>query len=197
MKSVKNKIYASILCICTMMMGGLSADCTAKSVKMETDGLGNAVSVWELQEGGVTIIQAAYRAATGTEWSAPHQLSLSNQVLGNFRSSDPKLAINSQGQTVAIWRSIDPSSSKSHLYAATLSLQGTVSWTTAALVSDVNEPLQNMLGEAPYSVKVGENGKSTVIWQTVLQEVKSSTSTVSEGSNSWTSPVLVVGTGCP
>ncbi len=176
-----------------MISGLLSADCIPKSAKIETDGLGNVVSVWTLQEDGTSIIQAAYRGATGSEWSTPQQLS----VAGNTTSSDPKIAINSQGQVVVVWRSRDLASNKSSLYSSTVALQGTAVWTSPALVSDPSESLPNLYGEVPYSVTVSENGKATILWQTVLQEYKSSTSTVSDGVNMWTPPVLVVGTSCP
>lgn len=196
MKNLRNKIEAVslLLCACFVMMAAeLSAVSIPHSAKIDIDSLGNKVAVWELADSGITTIQAAYCLSDGSEWSASHQLSPTTINSTNFNSKGPKLAINSNGQAVVVWLSTIPNSSINGLYAATISLQASATWTTATAVSNLSESVQKPLEDENYSIKLQESGKAVALWQTVESNIETSTSTVSEGSNIWSAPILVTG----
>ncbi len=191
MNTAKNKSFSQMArlmwCICAsfiMMTGQLSA--VPRSAKVEIDAVGNAIAIWELQEASSKVIQGAYCLASSNIWSTPQQLSPIDT-----NSMDPKFAINSSGQTVVIWRSIDSARPISSLYAATISLQDTPVWTRAVLLTDPSQSILSVYVEAPYSVKINENGKAIALWQTALLEYNSAISIV-DGTNTWSSPINVV-----
>ncbi|MDQ3765420.1 MAG: hypothetical protein M3460_29395 [Actinomycetota bacterium] len=66
--------------------------------RVAVDGQGNAVAVWDRFNGTNTIVQAAARPAGGA-WQAPINLSAPGQD-----ASIPQVAVNAQGNAVAIWR---------------------------------------------------------------------------------------------
>jgi hypothetical protein len=66
------------------------------------DGNGNAVATWERLSGGNEVIEAASGAAASGSWQPPVQLSEGGQEAG-----EPQVAIDSQGDAVAVWRRFD------------------------------------------------------------------------------------------
>ena len=163
------------------------------AAKIETDDQGNKVAVWELIEGGVTIIEAAICSADSSSWSTPQQLSGRVSSLVNLNSVCPKLAINSSGQAVAIWMSTNPDTAVTTLCGSTIALQGLATWSTEAAISDPTLSIR-ALGEDPcYSVKVSENGKAVAFWQSVDFTLASSTTTILEVVNIWSAPSSISG----
>jgi hypothetical protein len=66
-------------------------------LRVATDFSGNAIAVWQAYDGYNYIIQAANMSAAGN-WSMPINLSLSGQD-----ANQPQIAIDYQGDAVAIW----------------------------------------------------------------------------------------------
>jgi hypothetical protein len=69
----------------------------ASDPQVTVDSQGNAVAVWNRSNGTNDIVQAAARPAAGA-WQAPINLSATGQ-----NASDPQVAINAQGNAVAVW----------------------------------------------------------------------------------------------
>jgi hypothetical protein len=73
----------------------------ASAPQVAVDAQGNAVAVWERCNGTDCMVQGAVRAAGGA-WQAPVDLSLAGQSV-----LDPQVAVDAQGNTVAVWSRSD------------------------------------------------------------------------------------------
>jgi hypothetical protein len=84
-------------------LSGTGGECRAEGPRLAVDSRGDAVAVWirsELVAGrGARWVQAASRPAGGS-WQAPIDLS---QVGGSAGAAEPEVAIDPQGDAVAIW----------------------------------------------------------------------------------------------
>ncbi len=68
---------------------------------------GNAVAVWTHEEIGLTVIQAAVRPATNGVWQPAFDISRPDRSLPRPQSgSQPQVAIDANGNTLAIWRTL-------------------------------------------------------------------------------------------
>lgn len=187
------KFLMNITAVCILASSQLLAVGLPNAAKIEMDGQGNKVAVWELIEGGVTIIEAATCASNSSTWSTPQQISGRAFSLVNLNSVAPKLAINSTGQAVAIWMSTNPDTGINSLCASTIALQGLATWSSATAVSNPTLSIR-WLGQDPcYSVKLSENGKAVAFWQSIDFTLASSTTTVLEVVNIWSAPSTISG----
>ena len=179
---------------CIIASSQLLAVGLPNNAKFAMDGQGNKVAVWELIEGSVTIIEAATCAASSSTWSTPQQISGRAPNSVNLNSVSPMLAINSTGQTVAVWSSTNPDTGINSLYASTIALQGLSTWSTATMVSDPTVSIRTLLGQGPcFSVKVQENGKACAFWQSSDFNMASSNTTVLDVVNIWSAPSTISG----
>ncbi len=189
---MKNVSYTSYIAWTTlfsffMVTTGLSAVDIPYSAKIEIDDNGNMVAAWELFQGNTTSIQGAFYTVSSGTWSTPQQLSLAN-----YDCAIPKIAIAPSGQAAVVWLSTNPSTKVNSLFAATISLQNSPVWSTAAIISNPNESVIKMLQEPSYSVKVGGNAKAVALWRTVNLQMETATTTI-DGTNSWSAPSTLVG----
>ncbi len=192
MKTTMNQLFTTLSLLVWGLCGSgeLLAVTIPQQAQVEIDGSGNMVAVWEEHGGSTVTIQGAYCAALSSVWSSPQQLSVANA-----NSGSPILAINATGQTVAVWQSTDPVSSINSIYAATISLQGSSTWTTAAVVSNPATSVKNLMTSATYQVKLNGSGHAIAMWQDATQSWESATTMVSDGTNSWNAPVVVAAVG--
>lgn len=194
MKTLKNKAVTAVtvlvwsLCASFIMTTG---QLTAVTEQIGIDGLGNMVAVWEVSEGDAVTIQAATCMAGSNTWSSPQQLSWSSGSV-NYNSFAGRVVTNSAGQTVAVWVSTMPDSSVNQVYAATISLQGSATWTNGVAVSPASQPVRKWVaGSCPYSLELQGTGKAVISWNTTESALMSSASTITDGTNSWTTPAVV------
>ncbi len=116
---------------------------------LRTDSDGNITAVWQRYNGSNYIIQSAYLSFEGS-WSSPQDLSPIGQD-----SYNPGIAVNSAGDSVAIWYVYDGSS---YVVQAATRAAG-ADWNTAANLSN---PSDNV--DQPQAV-IDLNGDVFVIWQ--------------------------------
>jgi hypothetical protein len=76
---------------------------SAKEARVALDANGDAVAVWERDDGTEEIVQAATRAAGGS-WEAPIDLSAAGES-----AHDPHVAVDPAGDAIAVWRRNDGS----------------------------------------------------------------------------------------
>ncbi|MBS0655712.1 MAG: hypothetical protein JSR46_08040, partial [Verrucomicrobia bacterium] len=125
----------------------------APTVKVDVNG--NAVMLWE--EIGINTLINASTAPFGGSWTAP--VLLSDPTLS---SSNPTLAMDGNGDAVAVWRSGYPILGCDALYVATMPSGG--AWSTALMLStsdeavfdnftvDINEANQIVVGWSSFSI---------------------------------------------
>lgn len=189
-KTSQNQFFIHIsklacsLCACFIILAStLSAAMVPPNAVLNMDSLGNMVAIWQNDDNGTNAIYAS-QCPVGGSWSVSQQIST-----GTY-SEKPKLAINSSGQAVAIWRTrgaMPPFT----LYAATIALQGSSTWSTPAAISTPGDCVTEYC-----SVAVNANSNAVISWQICSTDgiqMYSSTSILSEGTNSWNAPVLVGG----
>jgi len=116
---------------------------------VEVDGQGNAVAVWNRFDGTHLIVQAATRRAGGG-WSEPQDLSLAGQT-----ASVSGLAVNAQGNAVAVWKRSDGT----HLIVQAATLGAGGRWNDP---QDLSEPEQDA-DEA--KVGLDAQGNAVAVWR--------------------------------
>ena len=126
---------------------------------MALDRTGNAVAVWERDEGtnlvGTEVVQAATRPAGGG-WGAPVDVSAPTQAAWSY-SADPQLALDQAGDAVAVWAG-GPSGADPVVQAASHPA-GSASWQAAV---DLSAPSQT--AERP-QVALDQAGDAVAVWQ--------------------------------
>jgi hypothetical protein len=149
---------------------------TASEPQLALDSQGDAVAVWTRSDGTNTIIQAATRPAGGS-WQPPSNVSATGQD-----SNQPGIALDSQGNAVAVWAvSHTRISGLGNFIQASLRPAGNT-WTAPADVSGVE------LEGHPESPKVAADGQGDVValWTTYYHRSAALGSAVlSSGDGAW------------
>jgi hypothetical protein len=175
------------LCACFITVSSTLLSATIPpndAIKM--DSLGNMVAVWQDSDNGSKVIYASQFTMGASAWTAPQRLSV-----GGDYCDQPRLAVNSSGQAVAIWKSMGAMPPFT-VYAATIALQGSSTWTSAKAISSPG----NCVVADYYSLQVNDNNHALITWQIMTAhgiDTYSSTSTLSDGANSWSAPLLIGG----
>lgn len=163
------------------------------NAQVKIDSLGNIVAVWEEDQATGAVIQAANYDASTLTWSTPQQIS----PIAIEYSGDPKLAINSSGEAVAIWQSIDSVNNINTIYAATIGLQTSPpTWSTSTALSTTNESVDM----TSMKVEVSDSHSAVVTWisdvMTPVHNLAFFATTTTDGGllkNSWNTPTAISG----
>lgn len=119
---------------------------------IESDAVGNHVTIWEEKELNIPVIKAAiYREGS---WSEP--ITISNP---NHQSIRPILEMDANGNAVALWRSLAKERNSYFLEAAKL-LSGSDSWSSPEIISDIDETIIT----SSLKIKLNSNGNIIVMW---------------------------------
>jgi hypothetical protein len=122
----------------------------AATAQVAVDPRGNAVALWEQSEGNDIIVQGAVRPA-GESWQAPVNLSAPGQDAG-----DPQVAVDAQGNAVAVWTRRDN--------AANAIVQGAVRAAGGSWQAPVNLSAAGHTAVSP-QVAVDPQGNAVAVWQ--------------------------------
>ena len=117
------------------------------------DGQGNAVAVWQRTDAGGTVVQSAFRSASGGRWGAPVDIGRLSAASKNL--AVPRVAVNARGDAAAVWTNV------------TVGNMGVVegairpaggAWQTAAALS------QNGGQSFTSEVAISPQGDATAVW---------------------------------
>lgn len=137
------------------MASGLSAASAGNAVYAMDTARGDTVSVWQAYSWPDVDIHAAIEIGT---WSSTTVLS-SPMVCINCR--DPKVAINSEGQAIALWTGTDPLTYTDRLFA---SVYDGASWSMPEAISDSDE----YIADSDYKVLLSSTGDANIMWRSLL-----------------------------
>ncbi len=140
---------------------------------------GSAVAVWSLFDGSHSIVQAVTRPPGGG-WSAPDDLSAAGQ-----NSLHPEVALNANGNAVAIWQRYD--GSHYIIQAARRPTGGPWGAATSISVSGKNA------GES--QVALDGAGNAFAVWQRSNGTVQVVQTAIALAGEPWESPIDLSGTG--
>ncbi|HET9257141.1 MAG TPA: hypothetical protein VFO16_18350, partial [Pseudonocardiaceae bacterium] len=143
------------------------------------DAQGDAVVVWTRSNGINDIVQAAARSAGGA-WQAPVSLSAAGQ-----NASDPQVAVNAQGNAVAVWTRSN--GSNDIVQAAARSAAG--AWQAPVSLSGTG---QN--ASAP-QVGVDGQGDAVAVWTRSNGSNDIVQAAARSAAGAWQTPVSLSGTG--
>lgn len=136
------------------------------------DAAGNCVAIWRQFDGTNTNIESAILPKDAS-WFSPITIA---STPGNYLQSNPQIAMDEAGNTVAIWEELTDLGST--VVAATLPIGG--KWSNPATISEPNT-------EAPKMV-MNSSGLVVAVWQKNGGCVQSATY---QFGNSWSTPVDV------
>lgn len=149
--------------------------------QVAVDPRGNAVVVWEQSNGNNIIVQVAVRAAGGT-WQAPVNLSAPGRD-----ASDPQVAVDAQGNAVAVWRRRDN--------ADNAIVQGSVRAAGGSWQAPVNLSAAGHTAVSP-QVAVDPQGNAVAVWHRFKSErVLVVQCAVRAVGGSWQAPVELSASG--
>jgi PKD domain len=137
---------------------------------------GNAVAVWEHNNGGQELVQGAQLPAGGSWQSAALQLSEGGQSAYN-----PELAGNAQGDAVVVWERYNGSDQIAQ--AAQLPAGG--SWQTAVNISE-----SGVDGSAPH-VAIDSQGDEVAVWTRSDGSTEIAEASELAAGGTWQSPVAL------
>ena len=140
------------------------------------DEQGNVVAVWQHNDGGQEVVQAAQLPAGGSWQSTASQLSEGGQPAYN-----PELASNPQGDAVVVWERYNGSDQIAQ--AAQLSAGG--SWQTAVNISESGAD-----GEAPH-VAIDARGDEVAVWTRWNGSTDSAEAAELPVGGAWQTPVAL------
>lgn len=174
-------ITASIIAV--MCVGLLKSSPTwASSLPVfGIDSSGNAVSVWNSGEGSSTLVMAS-TLPFGQNWSTP--ITISTETTWAF---NPVLAVNESGDAVAIWTSVDTTTSTSSLYGAMLPSGG--SWSSPVQITRTDETPTSY-----YKLSMNTTGDIVATWASYLNAdpntniIRSATAIF---GGTWSAPIQV------
>ncbi len=139
---------------------------------------GAAVATWSIRASGKQLIQAAGRAAPGSEWMSTATLAEGEQSF--FGSpGQPMIGIDSAGGAVVAWPLI--SGNKQFVQAATMAPDG--SWQTPATLAETG-----FEGSEPH-LAVDARGEALAVWTgRVGSDISAEASSLSDPSGTWSAP---------
>jgi PKD domain len=127
------------------------AGARAERPALAVDPQGDAVVVWERSKGSGSVIEAAVRPAASGAWQRPLQLSTAG-----LSAHSPAVAIDSQGNTIAVWTGSDGSNS---IVEAAAGSAASGAWQTPVALSPAGQR-----AEAP-RVALDPQGDAVAVWQ--------------------------------
>jgi len=142
---------------------------------------GNAIAVWQRNDGLTNIIQASKTTDGGTSWQTPITLSI------GIGASNPQIAFGQGSNAIAVWSENDGANI---IIQASKTTDGGTSWQTPIALSF---PLQN--AGLP-QIAFGEGGNAIAVWQrndglsNIIQASKTT-----DGGTSWHTPINLSITG--
>ena len=190
-----NRVWAGMSGICLagalLVVAAVAAPASAAPVSISVAGQnatdpqvavnadGSAVAVWCLFDGSHYIVQAATRPVGGS-WSAPADLSAAGQ-----NSLHPEVALNANGNAVAIWQRYD--GSNYIIQAARRPTGGP--WDAAASISVSGKNARES------QVALDGAGNAFAVWQRSNGTVQVVQAATALAGDSWESPIDLSGTG--
>lgn len=145
----------------------------AGDVSVAVDGSGRGLAVW-MRQGDVQ--SARFDPAGGGTWSAPATLS------SGPASDLPALALNAQGDAVAVWRLADSGAIEGSRYLA-----ATHTWSASTIANSAN-------GYGP-AVAIDDAGNAIAIWQWVSTTTVMQAARFVHATDAWTAAVPVTTSG--
>ncbi|MDB2614111.1 hypothetical protein N9Y92_03010 [Chlamydiales bacterium] len=130
--------------------GGL--DSTRPQVAVDANG--NAIAVWESDNGTNTTIRAATLPFNATNWSTS---TLVYDAGGGLNSTQPQVAVDPNGNAIAVWYSNNGTNTT--IRAATLPFNA-ANWSASTLVYDAGGGLNSFDPQ----VAVDANGNAVAVW---------------------------------
>ena len=115
------------------------------SPQVVLDGRGNAIAIWESNDGTGAIIQSAAKPAGGA-WSTPSDLSSRNGV-------SPRIGLDGSGNAVAVWQRVDFSAGTVMVESAAKAANG--AWSAPTTLG---------LGASP-EIAIDRSGDAVAVWQ--------------------------------
>ncbi len=151
-----------------------AGDALSPRVAMDADG--NAIAVWEQWNGSRYDI-TANRYVTGIGWGAVERIETDDT--GN--SMDPQVAVDGDGNAVAVWRQSDGTST--NLVANRFTV-GT-GWGTA-------EPIETETGEVRFPrVAMDADGNAVAVWRQLSNSAQNTWANYYQQGVGWTGAVLI------
>lgn len=133
--------------------GSAPARAPVPGPQLALDAQGNAVAVWQRYNGTSLVIQAAERPAGG-RWSAPVDISVAGAA--GEDAGSPRVAIDRQGNAVAIWHRTDLVPRRNRVQSAVRPVGGTWQPPVAVSAPDVNATSPQVAFDA--------QGEAIAIW---------------------------------
>jgi hypothetical protein len=124
----------------------------ASAPQVAFDSRGDAVAVWERENGSNQIVQASVRPASSGTWQAPVNLSETG-----WNSFEPQLAVDPEGDAVVVWRRTNGISGE-FIQASVMPVSSGI-WQAPVALSETGEN-----AESP-QVVFDSQGDATAVWQ--------------------------------
>lgn len=134
---------------------------------------GNAIAVWQRNDGATNIIQASKTTDGGTSWQTPINLSITGQD-----GAIPQIAFGEAGNAIAVWFNNNVGVVT---IQASNTIDGGTSWQTPIILSI---PGENSV--AP-QIAFGANGSAVAVWLNTLTGFIQASQTI-DGGVSWQTP---------
>jgi hypothetical protein len=134
---------------------------------------GNAIAVWQRNDGLTNIIQASKTTDGGTSWQTPINLSITGQD-----GAIPQIAFGEGGNAIAVWSNNNVGVTS---IQASKTSDGGTSWQTP-----INLSTGTNLGSPQISFRA--DGNAIVVWTDVSNEIIQSSQSADSGA-SWQTPI--------
>ncbi len=165
----------------------------ASEAQVALDANGDAIAVWESKDPkrsecfGEHVIQSALRPA-GSTWQAPVDLS---ETSGACDSEGPKLAVDSAGDAVVMWRRFERVEGEGAVWLQAVNMSAHGIWRGPANVS----PVVGGAGASEPEVAIDGQGNATAVWEGNINETEAVWSSTRPVGGSWQVPVDISGPG--
>ena len=142
------------------------SDTTVTKQKVALDDTGMAVAVWVRDNGAHTVIESLYSMDSGATWSSSQVLSDPNEDADN-----PRVSLNSDGDTIVVWQSQDTHTVIQYAY----SFDGGFSFSSPiALSSLANDSISP-------DVSINDDGVVAIVYVDITDQVILGSSSVDAG----------------
>lgn len=133
----------------------IAAGQTSSRPEAAFDAMGNAIAVWQQNDGTQSTVWAAERSPSGT-WSAPERV---DTAAMNANAGPPQLAVSANGSAVAVWDEyFGATGGKGDAVWSAVYTPGS-GWGTAAQIFEVNTS-----GNLDPTVAVDSHGNAVAAW---------------------------------